>query len=129
MSYEYGSCASCGESSSGRQAVGDPPRGRSCGVVGRIAAVHEGRALRTLSQAPDLKAAASSIPLWLDLFSWAYLIGLAASAYGVWTRHRAARLVFSGLLAITVVTTVVSTLSIVASLSSASGLPPRSSFR
>ena len=83
---------------------------------------------RTLSQAPDLKAAASSIPLWLDLFSWAYLIGLAASAYGVWTRHRAARLVFSGLLAITVVTTVVSTLSIVASLSSASGLTPQIIF-
>jgi len=85
--------------------------------------------LRTLSQAPDLKAVASSYPFWLDLFSWAYLIGLAASAYGVWTRHRAARLVFSGLLGFTLVTPSVSTLLIVASLSSANGLTPRSFFR
>ncbi len=83
---------------------------------------------RTLSQAPDLKAAASSIPLWLNLFSWAYLIGLAASAYGVWMRQRAARIVFNALLAITLVTAVVSTLNIVANLSAARSLTPQIIF-
>ncbi len=109
------------------------PVGRPLGIriaVG-IAALSVGLQLltkamlfRTLSQAPDLKAAASSIPLWLNLFSWAYLIGLAASAYGVWMRQRAARIVFNALLAITLVTAVVSTLNIVANLSAARSLTP-----